>query len=179
MFIFFSVSHIQTRGELGILRTKWTRQCFMNVLKKSITFVKNTFLKRALTYNTKLKLSFNFMWRSSIYLYCIHIYSTYSIHTRSLRGATRLEFLWNWPRFSMNGLRNFSLLTHIVVVTQPLCLSTVCQLPTTDYTSCRKVFFPWSSSSHYHRVLDVVLSSEHNENLRIGHLKSKFVAYST
>ena len=131
MFIFFSVGHIQTRGELDILRTKWTRQCFMNVLKKSITFVKNTFLKRALTYNTKLKLSFNFMWRSSIYLYCIHIYSTYSIHTRSLRGATRLEFLWNWPRFFYERVAEFFIVdTHIIVVTQPLCLSTVCQLPT-------------------------------------------------
>ena len=38
-----------------------------------------------------------------------------------------------------------------------------------------QVFLPWSSSSHW--VLDVGLSSEHDENLRIGHLKSKFVAY--
>ena len=43
-------------------------------------------------------------------------------------------------------------------------------------SSMSQVFLPWSSSSHYHRVLDVFLSSEHDENLRIGHLKSKFVA---
>ena len=119
-------------------------QC-MYVLKKSITFVKNTFLKRALTYNTKLKLSFNFMWRSSIYLYCIHIYSTYSIHTRSLRGATRLEFLWNWPRFFYERGCGIFHCWHTYHCCHATSLSLNCLSTTyyTVYTRCRKFFLPW------------------------------------
>ena len=40
-----------------------------------------------------------------------------------------------------------------------------------------QVFLPWLNWNLHNPVLDVVLSSEHDENFRIGHLKSKFVAY--
>ena len=40
-----------------------------------------------------------------------------------------------------------------------------------------QVFLPWLSSILYNHVLDVAWSREHDENFRIGHLKSKFVIH--
>ena len=110
----------------------------VNNLRKKYFPIKSSYLKAT---QKVVELSFNFMWRSirlvdiyffvfntqngiftthnlkcsikSWYIYLLRYMSfqnyTIWITINAIHRATRL---WSWPRFSMNGLRNFIVLAH-------------------------------------------------------------------
>ena len=109
----------------------------INNLRKKYFPIKSSYLKAT---QKLVELSFNFMWRSirlvdiyfsflilkigsifkthkcsikSWYFYLLRymFFQNYTIWI-TINAIYRATRLWSWPRFSMNGLRNFIVLAH-------------------------------------------------------------------